>query len=80
MDAVIAVNLGLVMKQVVVVLLLLFCCAQAQRYRVEYVLIADTCCGSVTSYVRRPDSVGVEYRKAGSDTWKSLQNLRNIES
>ena len=68
------------MKQVVV-FLLLFCCAQAQRvqYRVEYVLIADTCCGNAD--VRWLDSVGVEYRKAGSaEAWKSLQNLGNIES
>jgi hypothetical protein len=74
--------MGLVMKQVVVVLLLLFCCAQAQqyKYRVEFVLIADTCCGNVNSYIRRPDSVGVEYREAGSETWGSLQNLKNIES
>ena len=62
------------MKKVVVVLLL-FCCAQAQQYYVEYVLITDTCYGNA-----RPDNIYVEYREAGSETWKSLQNLRNIES
>ena len=66
------------MKQVVVVLLL-FCCAQAQQYYVEYVLIADTCCRNAN--VRWPDiDVGVEYREAGSETWKSLQDLKDIES
>ena len=62
------------MKQAVVVLLL-FCCAQAQRYYVEYVLMIDTCCGNA-----QPDIVGVEYREVGSETWRSLQNFRNIES
>lgn len=66
------------MRGVLLLSLALCCCAQEQSYHLQYVLIADTCCGD--SNVRFLGNVGVQYRKAGSDSWESLHNLTNIES
>ena len=70
------------MKQVSVVLLLpfaqLFYCAQAQ-YRVEFVLITDTCC-THSNVANFPTNVRVEGRGKNSSSWRPLRNLTEVES
>ena len=51
--------------------------AQVQ-YRVEYVLIADTCCKHLN--IKWSANVGLEYRTDSTMSWERLQNFTDIES
>ena len=71
------------MKPISVALLLFcvlsHCCHSAQvQYRVEYVLIADTCCEH--SNVKWSANVGLEYRTDSTMSWERLRNFTDIES
>ena len=69
------------MKQVSVVLLLsfaqLFCCAQDQ-YRVEFVLITDTCC-RYSNVADFPANVRVEWRGMDSSPWRPLKKPMDVK-